>query len=87
MANKSKGDLVAYVNGVLGDSDAAAKRAVDAVLEGIEQLSMGNEKLILRGFGTFQQQHRRERQGRNPRTGEPMLVPASTKLGFKAAKN
>ena len=37
------------------------------------------------GFGTFNVKQRAERQGRNPRTGQPITIPASKTVSFKAA--
>jgi DNA-binding protein HU-beta len=37
------------------------------------------------GFGTFSVKHRKEREGRNPRTGKPIKIPASYTVGFKPA--
>lgn len=37
------------------------------------------------GFGTFNVKERAERQGRNPRTGKPITIPASKTVSFKAA--
>ena len=63
-----------------------ATDAVTAVLRSIEKLTNDGESLILNGFGTFAQRYRRAHTTRNPRTGAPMDVPASTRLGFKGSK-
>ena len=48
-----------------------------------EELSNGG-KVQLVGFGTFEVSERSEREGRNPQTGETMIVPASKTAKFKA---
>ena len=50
-----------------------------------QELAKG-EKIQLVGFGTFEIRERAEKQGRNPRTGETMTVPASKVPAFKAGK-
>ncbi len=78
------------VHAVLEDSSAgietkaAAERAVNAVLAGIETgiKKDGNVQLI--GFGTFSIKSRAARKGRNPSTGEEIKIKASKTVGFKA---
>ena len=48
-------------------------------------VAAGN-KVVIKGFGTFEPRQRAERMGRNPRTGEEVLIPASSTMGFKPAK-
>lgn len=50
-----------------------------------EQLSEGGDVTII-GFGAFRVQSRPERQGRNPRTGEPIIIPARNTPSFRAGK-
>lgn len=63
----------------------AAEACVRHVLEGIKELAVG-QKLILRGFGTFEVKHKAARTARNVHTGLPVDVPARDVLTFKAAK-
>jgi len=51
----------------------------------IDELSNGGT-LELKGFGTFKITERAERQGRNPKTGETIKIPASKSPTFKASK-
>lgn len=83
--NNSKSDLVTFVAQKTGNEYSAAA-AVDAVIEGIEHLSSNGEKLILRGFGTFALHTRRASVTRNPKTGQPVNVPSTTRLKFKQTK-
>lgn len=64
------------------DADAAVAAVIDAVTEALQK----GEKIQLVGFGTFEVRARAEKQGRNPRTGEAMTVPASKVPAFKAGK-
>ena len=69
-----------------------SKLLVDAIFstvpkEGIiaSELNRGN-KVQITGFGTFQIRKRKKREGRNPQTGEPILIPASRFPSFSAGR-
>lgn len=82
----NKNDLVGNVAAAGGFSKADASKAVDSVLSAIST-SLGNgQEVRLVGFGTFSVAHRKATQGRNPRTGEAILIPASNIPKFKAGK-
>ncbi len=83
----NKNDLVAEVAGAAGLSRADAAKAVDGVFSSISRaLSNGNEVRLV-GFGTFSVAQRKATQGRNPRTGERISIPASRQPKFKAGKS
>ena len=69
-----------------GIEKKCAEKAVNAVFATIAQELAKGEKIQLVGFGTFEIRERAEKQGRNPRTGETMTVPASKVPAFKAGK-
>jgi len=60
--------------------------ALDAVLELIGGALQTNERVDLRGFGSFAVKDRKERQGRNPRTGETITIAAKRDAVFKPSK-
>ncbi len=60
--------------------------AVDAVLDLITEPLRANERVDLRGFGSFAVKERKERQGRNPRTGETITIAAKRDASFKPGK-
>ena len=64
------------------DAEKALKAFIDTVTE---ELKNGG-KVQLVGFGTFEVTERAERQGRNPKTGEAITIPASKSTKFKAGK-
>ncbi|MCE3285647.1 MAG: transcriptional regulator [Steroidobacteraceae bacterium] len=82
----NKNDLIDAVaeRTSLAKSDAA--RAVEAVLGAITEAMQKGDAVTLSGFGTFATKSRAARTGRNPRTGEPIEIPASKVPGFKAGK-
>ncbi len=60
--------------------------AVNTVFDSISHsLEVGN-RVELRGFGSFGLKERRSREGRNPKTGERVMVAAKRVLFFKAGK-
>jgi len=82
----NKNDLVAAVAESADLSKTAAASAVDAVFDSISAaLAKGNEVRLV-GFGTFSVAKRAASEGRNPRTGDKIKIPASKQPKFKAGK-
>ena len=65
------------------DAEKALKAFIDTVTE---ELKNGG-KVQLVGFGTFEAVERAARKGRNPKTSEEIMIPASKSPKFKASKN
>jgi DNA-binding protein HU-beta len=67
------------------------KKTVDevlsATLEVIIDTVAGDEKVTLVGFGSFEARDRKAREGRNPKTGEKMEIPATKVPAFSAGKS
>ena len=80
----TKQNLVNYIAEETGMTKADATRALDAVLNGIVEGLKNEGKVTLTGFCTFATQHKEARQGRNPRTGEAVTIPARTAVSIKA---
>ena len=82
----NKNDLISNVAAAANMSKGDAAEAVEATLNSISsELANGGEVRLV-GFGTFSVSHRAANQGRNPRTGEAMMIPASNNPKFKAGK-
>lgn len=64
------------------DAEKALKAFTDVVTEELKK----GEKVVMVGFGTFEVAERPAREGRNPKTGEPMPIAASKAPKFKAGK-
>ena len=79
-------DLVASIASDTGMTKADAATAVDGVIDSITAALGRGEEVRLVGFGTFNVVHRSATQGRNPRTGEPIQIPASNQPKFRAGK-
>ena len=62
------------------------KKAINAVFEVISDSLAQGDKVQIIGFGTFEARDRKGREGRNPRTNEPIQIEASKTPAFKAGK-
>lgn len=82
----NKNELIGAVAESSGLSRSDATKAVESVFDTITAtLSKGGEVRLV-GFGTFSVARRKASTGRNPRTGAPMPIAASTQPKFKAGK-
>ncbi len=68
-------------------SKADAGRALDAFVAVVENALKQGDSVSLVGFGTFQVKERAERKGRNPQTGEELIIKAAKIPSFKAGKS
>ena len=82
----TKADLTAQVAANTDMTKKDADKAVNAVFEALSRALASGEKVTISGFGTFEVRERKERQGRNPQTREPMTIPASKLPAFSAGK-
>ena len=82
----NKQELIASVSDHADLSRSDAGKAVEAVFDTIEGALKKGDEVRLVGFGTFSTARRKASTGRNPRTGEPMEIKASTQPKFKAGK-
>ena len=82
----NKAELVSKVAEKAGLSKKDAEKAVVAVFDSIQDTLKAGEKVQLVGFGTFEVRARGARSGRNPRSGQPLQIPASKVPAFKAGK-
>ncbi|KAF0249548.1 MAG: integration host factor subunit beta [bacterium] len=65
------------------DSEAIVAEILTSMVEGLKK----GDKIEIRGFGSFRLRTRQARNGRNPRTGEPVDVPSKTIPYFKMGKD
>ena len=82
----NKTELVAAVAEQAGLSKKDAEAAVKAFTDVVAEALKAGDKIQLVGFGTFEVSERAAREGRNPRTGETMVIEASKTPKFKAGK-
>ena len=82
----NKTELVAAVADKAGLSRKDAEKAVKAFTDVVSEQLVSGDKIQLVGFGTFEVAERAARDGRNPKSGEPMRIEASKTPKFKAGK-
>ncbi len=82
----NKTELVAAVAERASLTKKDAEAAIKAFTEVVADELKNGGKVQVVGFGTFEVAERAEREGRNPRTGEAMPIPASKAPKFKAGK-
>jgi len=82
----TKAELVEDVAEAAELTKKDAERLVEIVFESIIETLNQGEKIELRGFGSFRVRERGARQGRNPKTGDPVSIPAKRVPYFKPGK-
>jgi|TARA_B100002003_G_scaffold85219_1_gene79651 DNA-binding protein HU-beta len=82
----NKNELISAVADAANLSKSDASGAVDAILNTITTALKRKEDVRLVGFGTFSVTRRAASQGRNPRTGDKILIAASNQPKFRAGK-
>jgi DNA-binding protein HU-beta len=83
----NKQDLIGSVAETASVTKAEAGKVIEAVFDTITATLKKGDEVRLVGFGTFAVTKRKASTGRNPRTGEPMKIKASSQPKFKAGKS
>lgn len=85
----TKADLVEQVAEAIGPGITKKECAlvIDGFLNAVKQALAQGNGIEIRGFGTFKVRHRKARVARNPRTGDPVQVPARVSPVFKPSKS
>jgi len=82
----NKADIINKVHEELGITKADAERAVETIMSNIVETLAAGQEVSIAGLGIFSAKMRNARTARNPRTGEPIEVPAMRVPKFRAAK-
>ena len=82
----TKADLAEFLNEMVGLNKREAKELVEMFFEEIRVTLENGENVHLSGFGNFILRDKRERPGRNPKTGEDIPVSARRVVTFKAGQ-
>lgn len=82
----NKNDLIAAVAEEASLSKTDAGKAVDAFVSAVTDALKSGDEVRLVSFGTFSVANRAATEGRNPRTGDTIKIPASKQPKFKAGK-
>lgn len=82
----NKADLIDRVAQTTGEAKSKVSAVVDATVLSVQSALAKGERVALPGLGTFQARARNARMGRNPQTGAPVKIPATTIPVFKAGQ-
>lgn len=80
----NKSELIEHIAQSAGINKTQATAALQAFETGVIDTLANGGTVELKGFGTFKITERAERNGRNPKTGETLVIPASKAPTFKA---
>jgi len=78
-------ELVKEVKSDIKLTEAQVTEVVKATFESIKTMCENGEKVMVKGFGTFQLKTTPAHEARNPMTGKPVSVPEKSKVVFKAS--
>ena len=82
----TKGDIVERIHEKVGFSKKEAGDVVESIFEIIKQRLEQGEKVKVSGFGNFVVNEKRPRKGRNPQTGEEIIITGRRVLTFKSSQ-
>ena len=83
----TKAELVAAMAKASGGSKVSAERALNAFIDDVFESLKKGRRVTLGGFGTFMVSRRAERNGRDPRTGKTIKIPACRVPRFKPSRS
>ena len=86
MATVTRADLGEAIGEELGLPRREAERLVNSLIEVISERLSSGEKVRVSSFGSFMLRDKRERMGRNPRTGEPAAVSSRRVIAFRPSR-
>jgi DNA-binding protein HU-beta len=82
----NKSDLINKVAEKSGLTKTKTAEVIDALVETMQSALASGEKITLVGFGSFDVSKRDAREGRNPKSGEKITIPAKTVVRFRSGK-
>lgn len=85
-AGMNKGELITDIAESGDLTKVTAGKALDSVLSAMAQAMEKGERVTLSGFGSFRVVERAEQKGRNPQTGQSLIIPAHNVVKFRPGK-
>ncbi|MBN2012188.1 HU family DNA-binding protein [candidate division KSB1 bacterium] len=83
----TKADIINIIADGTGLTKVETSAVVDGFIASLTYALKQGESVELRGFGTFKVVERKERKGRNPQTGEDMIIPQQKAPVFRCSKD
>lgn len=80
----TKNDIVEHLHKDLGLNKSECKILVEDFFNEIKETLINNEEVKLSGFGNFELLNKKARPGRNPKTGEDVMISARRVVTFRA---
>tara|TARA_B100000945_G_scaffold101818_1_gene80303 strand:- start:646 stop:942 length:297 start_codon:yes stop_codon:yes gene_type:complete len=80
----TKADIVEYLHTQLGLNKSESKKLIEDFFNEIKDSLARNEEVKLSGFGNFELLNKKSRPGRNPKTGEDVIISARRVVTFRA---
>lgn len=81
----TKSELVAKISEEMGFGKKTATETVEQLMEIIKSTLASGEDVMISGFGKFCAVHKNKRKGRNPATGDDMMLDARKRVNFKCS--
>ena len=82
----NKAELVDVIAGKAGMTKVDAKKALEAFMDAAAEALQKGDRISLVGFGTFSTIKHPARKGRNPQTGQEIMIAEKTVVKFKAGE-
>lgn len=82
----NKAELINAIANETGLSKKDTEATINSFVNVVSTALENKDKVQLIGFGTFETRERAARTGKNPQTGEPLNIPASTTVALKVGK-
>jgi len=82
----TKADIVENIAEKTGLTKTDTSLVVEGIIETLKEAMISGDSVEIRGFGTFKIKKRAARRARNPRTGEPVDIPAKYVPAFKPSR-
>lgn len=80
----NKKELISSISETSGLNKVDSESALNAIIRCLTDLLAKGDAIVLPGFASFSVKERAARAGRNPSTGQPIDIPASKAVSFKA---
>lgn len=82
----NKAELIEALVNKAGVEKQSVKKVLDAYIDVVTQQLSQKDEVVIVGFGTLTPREQDTRLARNPKTGEPVQIPARTTVKFKPGK-
>jgi len=82
----NKSDLIKIISDKTNISQEKSKDSLELILDIIKDGLVNDGKVMISGFGSWEIKERKEKKGRNPKTGEIIIIPPRKNIKFKIGK-